>query len=177
MAIGDTNYGELSFRYGTLTALTASNPTLDRGEPIVAFSGTEIILKVGDGTRRFNDLPNVAQPSGPAGTHSHVIADISNDGVIGAQLLAAATAAQARGIIQAGTSSLVIGTTGADAAAGNHTHSQYLTQTQVDDRIVALVPGLDVGAGVPVFSNTAAVTAAIGSGALVDGDVFIVLAP
>lgn len=172
MAIGDTNFGELAFRYGTLDQLTTSNPLLDRGEPIVAFNGTEVVLKIGDGTRRFNELPTSQQ-----GAHSHVITDITNTGAVGALVMAAATQAAARTTIGAGTSNLTLGVTGTDAAAGNHAHSTYLTQTQVDDRITALVPTLVTADGVPVYPNTAAVTAAIGIGDLVDGDVFIVLAP
>ena len=46
------------------TKITAerSNLMLARGEPLVVYDGNNIYLKIGDGKRRFNDLPYVSNP-------------------------------------------------------------------------------------------------------------------
>src|SRR5690606_7596775 len=66
---------------------------------------------------------------------------ITDATTVGKNVLTAADAAGARAAIGAGTSSLEIGTGGTQAAAGNHTHSNYATTTalaDLDARVVAL---------------------------------------
>jgi len=85
--------------------------------------------------------PTTFPPSG----HTHLLTEISNASTIGRTLAAAATAQDARAAIGAGTgngtSNLVLGTTGTTAAAGNHTHAQYVDSAQAatiaDQRIAA----------------------------------------
>ena len=55
-------------------------------------------------------------------SHNHFVGDLSNATALTKSFLQEATAAGARGIIGAGTSDLVLGTTAGTAAEGNHTH-------------------------------------------------------
>lgn len=67
--------------------------------------------------------------------------DITDATTVGKSVLTAANVAAARTAIGAGTSSLVVGTTAQQAAAGNHTHSNYATTaalSALDARVVAL---------------------------------------
>lgn len=77
------------------------------------------------GTTSWNgitDKPDVYTPE----THSHLAVDISDSTATGRALLSAADQAAARVAIGAGVSDIAIGTTATTAAAGNHTHSNYL---------------------------------------------------
>lgn len=84
------------------------------------------------------------QASGSYASSSHAHGNITNSGTITSTAVTQATgvlvydsnnkiqratAANARAIIGAGTSSLTIGTTATTAAAGNHTHSTYAAKT------------------------------------------------
>lgn len=64
--IGDTNYGQLSVRYGTASSLSTSNPLLATGEFAVAVDGTTIVLKIGNGVQHWNDLPAIGGGGGGA---------------------------------------------------------------------------------------------------------------
>lgn len=70
----------------------------------------------------------------PPESHDHTASQISDATTVGRNVLKAADAATARQAIGAGTSNLALGTTSSTAAAGNHTHSQYATTTQVEAR-------------------------------------------
>lgn len=59
----------------------------------------------------------------PPSAHSQAASTISDSTATGRAVLTAADAAAARTAIGAGTSSLVLGPTGSDAAAGNHGHA------------------------------------------------------
>lgn len=59
----------------------------------------------------------------PPSAHSQAASTISDSTATGRSVLTAADAAAARTAIGAGTSSLALGATGADAAAGNHGHA------------------------------------------------------
>lgn len=65
-----------------------------------------------------------------AGNYQPTAANISDASTVGRNVLTAADAAAARTAIGAGTSSLTLGTGASNAAAGNHTHPQYLAATQ-----------------------------------------------
>ncbi|MGZ7496157.1 hypothetical protein ACXM2N_03550 [Corynebacterium sp. ZY180755] len=58
-----------------------------------------------------------------AAKHTHTTGEISDASELGRQVLSAGSADEARAVIGAGTSSLVLGTTATTAAAGDHTHS------------------------------------------------------
>lgn len=85
--------------------------------------------------------PDTFPPSG----HTHPRSEISDASTLGRDIMGGTTAQQIRTLIGAGTgngtSNLVIGTTGTTAAAGNHTHSQYVDSAQAatiaDQRIAA----------------------------------------
>lgn len=67
--------------------------------------------------------------------------DITDATAVGKSVLKAASAAAARTAIGAGTSSLEVGTGASQAAAGNHTHSNYVTTTDfnaLEQRVEAL---------------------------------------
>lgn len=70
----------------------------------------------------------------PPESHDHTASQISDATTVGRNVLKATDAAAARTAIGAGTSNLALGTTSTTAAAGNHTHSQYATTTQMEAR-------------------------------------------
>lgn len=70
----------------------------------------------------LTDKPTTFAPT----AHAHLAADISDSTTTGRALVTAADQAAARSAIGAGTSSLAIGTTAGTAAAGDHTHANYL---------------------------------------------------
>lgn len=66
--IGGTNYGTLRVRQGTAAALSAANPVLGAGEYGMSRDGTDLVLKVGDGTTAWNSLdPILPHPEGDGG--------------------------------------------------------------------------------------------------------------
>lgn len=82
----------------------------------------------------------------PAG-HTQSVDTLSDATAVGRAVLRSNTASAARDAIGAGTSNqnLSPGTTAGTYATGDHTHSQYLTGTQVDDKIAAA--GITGGGG------------------------------
>lgn len=86
-------------------------------------------------------------------THDHVAADISNSTTVGRAVLTAVDAAAGRTAIGAGTSSLVLGTLGTEAAAGNHTHIA-----------TAITDSTTTGRAVLTAASTTAARTAIGAG-------------
>lgn len=58
--------------------------------------------------------------------HTHPVSDLADMTTTGRSLAQAADGASARGIIGAGVSNLALGATNVTAAAGNHTHANYL---------------------------------------------------
>jgi hypothetical protein len=107
-------------RRGTAAQWTTANPVLSVGE--LGLETDTLKIKFGNGTNTWTALSYAAQTdiSGKANTvHTHTTADITDMTAIGDSLATAATAAAARTAIGAGTSDLVIGSTGTTAKAGN----------------------------------------------------------
>lgn len=75
------------------------------------------------GTNDYTELINVPTQFTPA-AHTHTAANISDSTSTGRNVLTAASQANARGAIGAGTSNLAVGTTAADAKAGNWTPAE-----------------------------------------------------
>ena len=86
-------------------------------------------------------------------THTHATNDLSDASSVGKSVLTAATTTAARTAIGAGTSDLVIGTTGTTAAAGNHTH----VAANITDATTT-------GRSVMTAANAGAARTAIGAG-------------
>lgn len=64
-----------------------------------------------------------------SGVHTHLATDLSDSTTLGRSLTRVVNAADARGAIGAGTSSLAIGTTSTTAAAGDHLHDSRYVRT------------------------------------------------
>jgi hypothetical protein len=107
-------------------------------------SGNVAVSGGGDGSTTWTTLagkPSTFPPSG----HTHPRSEISDATTVGRAVMGAVDAQAARAAIGAGTgsgtSNLVLGTTGTTAAAGNHTHAQYVDSAQAatiaDERIAA----------------------------------------
>lgn len=95
------------------TAIGAGTSNLSIGTTAgTAMAGNTALLKVG-----------TAATDAKAGNYKPTAEDISNASTLGQNFIKAADAATARGLIGAGTSNLVIGTSATQAAAGNHTHA------------------------------------------------------
>lgn len=106
----------IQIRRGTAAQWTTANPVLASGEMGLETDTKE--FKFGDGTTTWTALPYwVSDVAG----HTHTAAQISDSTAVGRSVLTAADAAAARSAIGAGTSNLVIGTTGTTAMAGNKT--------------------------------------------------------
>lgn len=96
-------------------------------------------LQINEMKKMLNALEEEINNGGEGG-------DITSDSItdatdVGKEVLTAEDAEAARTAIGAGTSNLAIGTTASTAAAGNHTHTQYATTTELADldaRVVAL---------------------------------------
>lgn len=109
---------QIILRRGTAAQWTTANPILAEGEMgYVTDTGD---FKFGDGASSWTALSSWV--SAVAG-HTHTAANISDSSAVGRSVLTAADAAAARTAIGAGTSNLVIGTTGTTAMAGNKTFS------------------------------------------------------
>ena len=67
-----------------------------------------------------------------AGNYQPTAANISDASAIGRTVLTSADAGAVRSAIGAGTSSLELGTSASQAAAGNHTHNNYATVTALN---------------------------------------------
>lgn len=67
MMIGNTNYGEFTFRGSSAASLASENPVPAAFEPIAATDGTDFIFKIGDGVRPWNDLPAFGAGGGGGG--------------------------------------------------------------------------------------------------------------
>lgn len=98
--------------------------------------------------------PDTFPPSG----HTHVRSEISDATTVGQALIAAIDPQAARAAIGAGTgngtSNLAIGTTATTAAAGNHTHAQYVDSAQartIADEQIALSGGGSGGGSIYVW--------------------------
>lgn len=85
---------------------------------------------IGAGTGNSNLALGTTSTTAKAGDYQPTAADISDATAVGRGVLTATDAAAGRTAIGAGTSNLTIGTGASNAAAGNHTHSQYLAATQ-----------------------------------------------
>lgn len=72
MVIGDTNYGRARERGGTASELAASNPLLAAREIAASVDGTDVVVKIGDGIRNWNDLPPLGGGGGGGGGGSYV---------------------------------------------------------------------------------------------------------
>lgn len=130
----------------------------------------QIIVKTGpgDGEAQWQDPATTSLPSGypatwptafPPSSHSHAVSDLRR--VVASTLvalssdvllfLAAGDKQAARAAIGAGTgdgtSNLTIGTTPGTAAAGNHTHTDYITAAQLADAL----SGIDAGGSGKLF--------------------------
>lgn len=112
----------IKIRRGTAAQWTTANPILALGE--MGYETDTLKAKFGDGTNTWTALVYALQTdvSGKSDVgHTHTVSQISDATTIGKEILLDATAADVRATIGAGTSSLVIGTTGTTAMAGNKT--------------------------------------------------------
>lgn len=109
---------KIQFRRGTAAAWTSANPVLSAGE--LGYETDTNKFKIGDGTATWTALVYDGADKA-ALSHTHPASQISDSTATGRSVLTAADAAAARTAIGAGTSSLVIGTTGSTAMAGNKT--------------------------------------------------------
>jgi Major tropism determinant N-terminal domain len=126
----------IKLRQGTAAAWTAANPVLALGE--LGYETDSDKLKMGNGTSTWTALGYWDDKSAPA-VHTHTASQISDSTATGRSLLTAADAAAARTAIGAGTSSLVIGTTGTTAMAGNKTFAfSEITGTLGTNQLPAL---------------------------------------
>lgn len=82
--IGDTNYGELTFRgSSSLSAVEAEDPVLAAFEPHIVYDGTTPIFKIGDGIRPWSELPNLVGAGGGGGGGSGGLSVVDNlDGTL-----------------------------------------------------------------------------------------------
>lgn len=85
---------------------------------------------IGAGTGNSNLALGTTSTTAKAGDYQPSASDITDASAVGQSVLTAADAGTARTAIGAGTSSLTIGTGASNAAAGDHTHTQYLVATQ-----------------------------------------------
>lgn len=86
----------------------------------------------------------------PPATHTHTAAQISDASAVGRSVLSSADAAAARTAIGAGTSSVVIGTSATQAAAGNHVHAaSVITATAIGPGTATNVQGILTRVGCP----------------------------
>lgn len=123
-------------RRGTAAQWTSTNPILSVGE--FGYETDTKKMKVGDGTSTWTALPYWDDQSAPA-VHTHTASQISDSTAVGRSVLTAVDAAAARTAIGAGTSSLVIGTTGTTAMAGNKTFAfSEITGTLGTNQLPAL---------------------------------------
>lgn len=86
----------------------------------------DTLKEVADALEAHDDAASamISQIAGKADAeHTHTTAEISDASELGRRVLSAGSADEARAVIGAGTSSLVLGTTASTAAAGDHTHS------------------------------------------------------
>lgn len=65
--IGQTNYGRLRQRQGTVASLGTADPVPAYGEFLVTYDGSDPVVKIGDGVRSWNDLPNLFGGGGGGG--------------------------------------------------------------------------------------------------------------
>lgn len=86
---------------------------------------TRVTADQASGTASIRTLGTGATQAA-AGSHTHTADGISDATTTGKAVIRATDAAAARTAIGAGTSSLALGTTGATAAAGDHTHTDKL---------------------------------------------------
>lgn len=103
-----------------------------------------------------------------AGSWKPTSADISDASTVGKSVLTATDQAAARTAIGAGTSNLAIGTSGTQAAAGNHTHAAATTsaagfmaaadKTKLDGITAGAVNGAGAVAAVAAKTQIAALT-------------------
>lgn len=106
----------IQMRRGTAAQWTSANPVLAVGEP--GYESDTGKFKLGNGSETWNVLAYVGADRALA-THNHVASEISDSTSLGRSLITTASAAAARTAIGAGTSDLVIGTTGTTAMVGN----------------------------------------------------------
>jgi hypothetical protein len=114
----------IQIRRGTAATWTSQNPILASGE--FGVESDTLKMKFGDGTTVWTGLPYMTGASDPTKAdvnHTHTAVQISDSTAVGRSVLTAVDAAAARTAIGAGTSNLVIGTTGTTAMAGNKTFS------------------------------------------------------
>lgn len=103
-------------RRGTAALWTSTNPILADGE--MGYETNTKQFKLGDGSTLWNALAYVGADKAALG-HTHVASNITDSTATGRSVLTAVDAAAARTAIGAGTSSLIIGTSGTTAKAGN----------------------------------------------------------
>lgn len=103
-------------RRGTAAQWTTANSVLADGE--MGYETDTKKYKLGDGSTVWNSLVYQGADKALVG-HTHTVSQLSDATQIGKDILLDATAADVRATIGAGTSSLVIGTSGTTAKAGN----------------------------------------------------------
>lgn len=121
----------------------------------------DTLKEVADALEAHDDAASamITQIAGKADAkHTHTTAEISDASEVGKQVLSATSVEEARAVIGAGTSSLVLGTTATTAAAGDHTHT------------TGQISGLDsVLAGKAPVSHTHATSEITGLDAILGG--------
>ncbi|WP_396902681.1 hypothetical protein [Mycolicibacterium sp.] len=136
--LGDTAGGG---EPGSVTAADITDSTTVGRNVLTAADAAAARAAIGAGTS--NLAVGTTAQSAKAGNYQPAAADISDASATGQSVLKAADAAAARTAIGAGTSSVVIGTGGAQAAAGNHTHNAgQVTATAVDGGTATTVQGI-----------------------------------
>lgn len=114
LALGTTSATAKAGDYSPPAATEAVSGIVELATTAEATSGTDTTRAVTPaGLKALGDTKASA-------THSHTLSQISDASTLGRSLAAASDGATARGLIGAGTSSLVIGTGAGDAKAGNY---------------------------------------------------------
>lgn len=111
------------------------------GKPVIPDSPDDIGLgnvdNTSDAAKPISSATQTALNGKAASTHTHTAAQISDSTTTGRSVITASSAANARTAIGAGTSSLVVGSSGTQAAAGNHVHAASAVTVSTISGLVA----------------------------------------
>lgn len=125
-------------QYARLTTGTHDDPQ----QPPVDITVIESDLDSGGSAVAWADVTGKPTTFAPS-THTHTAAQVSDATATGRSVLTAADAAAARTAIGAGTSSIIVGTAAANAAAGNHVHTAtVVTATAISPGTATTVQGI-----------------------------------
>lgn len=129
LALGTTSTTAKAGDYQPAAANISDSTAVGR-EVLTAADAATARSAIGAGTGTSNLTLGTTSSTAKAGDYQPSASDITDATAVGQSILTAADAAAGRTAIGAGTSSLTIGAGAGNAAAGNHTHSQYLAATQ-----------------------------------------------